>query len=527
MANRQRVALLASAVTLAAAVAACSSGSSPGQPGSTAGSTLVIDNSFVLKTADPGRMFEPTGELVDYASYDTLLTFKGSDVTQPIPDLASSYTPSNGGRTYTFKLNPAARFSDGTPVTAQDAVFSFRRLINLKGNPSFLLQGETISAPNDHTVVLTSATPNPALPYILPNPALGILNAKVVEAHGGTDAANASTADSAENYLNSHSAGSGPYVISQFSLTSEVVLKANPDYWGPKPAYSTIVIRNTPASVQALDVVRGGPQISTDLSPNQAAGVSGAQVLRTASANVFFLFANESPAVSRVAANKDFQQAVRYGINYSGLVSLAGSGAIQTPGIIPSMFLGSLPAPEEVHYDLAKAKAELKASGIASPSISLAYPSDIQVNGLSFGDLASRIQFDLGQVGIKVTLAPASIQVALQTYRAGQEQMGLWYWGPDFPDPSDYLNFLPGALVGLRANWKPGADPALTALGARAAATLVPGQRVQLYHQIQQDMNASGPFVPLIQPASVLVASNSVRNVQPNPIWLVDIRGLG
>ena len=39
-------------------------------------------------------------------------------------------------------------------------------------------------------------------------------------------------------------------------------------------------------------------------------------------------------------------------------------------------------------------------------------------------------------------------------------------------------------------------------------------------------MNASGPFMPLIQPASVIVASSSVRNVQPNPIWLVDIRGL-
>jgi len=527
MAIRPRVAPLASAAALVVAIAACSSGSSTSQPGSTAGKTLVIDNSFVLKTADPGRMFEPTGELVDYAAYDTLLTFKGANVTQPVPDLATSYTSANGGRTFTFMLNPKARFSDGTPVTAQDVVFSFRRLVNLKGNPSFLLQGETISAPSDHTVVLTSAQPNPALPFILPNPALGILNAKVVQAHGGTDAANASTADSAENYLNNHSAGSGPYVISQFSLTSQVVLKANPKYWGPKPAYSTIVLRNTPASVQRLDVLRGGPQISTDLSPNQASGISGAQVLRTASANVFFLFTNESPAVSKVAANKDFQQAVRYGIDYGGLVSLAGSGAIQTPGIIPSMFLGSLPAASEVHYDLAKAKAALKASGIANPSVSLAYPSDIQVNGLSFGDLASRIQFDLGRVGIKVTLAPASVEVALQTYRAGQEQMGLWYWGPDFPDPSDYLNFLPGHLVGLRANWKPAADPSLTALGNRAAASLVSSQRVQLYHQIQVDMNASGPFMPLIQPASVIVASSSVRNVQPNPIWLVDIRGLG
>jgi peptide/nickel transport system substrate-binding protein len=524
MPNRKHAAALVSAAALVVSAAACSTASNSA---GSSGKTLVIDNSFVLQTADPGRMFEPTGELVDYALYDTLLTFNGSDVTKPVPDLATSYTSTNGDRTYTFTLNPKARFSDGTPVTAQDVVFSFQRLINLKGNPSFLLQGETITAPNSHTVVLTSAQPNPALPYILPNPALGVLNAKVVEAHGGTDAADASTADTAENYLNNHSAGSGPYVLSQWSLTSQVVLKENPKYWGPKPAYSTIVIRNTPASVQRLDVLRGGPQISTDLSPSQAEGITGAQVIHTSSANVFFVFTNENPKISNVTPNKDFQQAVRYGINYASLVSLAGSGARQTPGIIPSMFAGSLPTADAVHYDLAKAKAELAASGLHNPSVNLAYPSDIQVNGLSFGDLASRIQVDLAQVGIKVNLAPGAIQVALQAYRDGQEQMGLWYWGPDFPDPSDYLNFLPGALVGLRAGWVATADPALKTLGGQAADTTVQSQRVQLYHQIQQDMNQSGPFMPLIQPAAVLVASTGIKNVQPNPLWLVDIRGLG
>ena len=223
----------------------------------------------------------------------------------------------------------------------------------------------------------------------------------MVQAHGGTDAANASTADSAENWLDNRLRRQRAVREVAFSLTTQVVLKANPKYWGPKPAYSTIVLRNTPASVQRLDVLRGGPQIAPTC-PQPGLRDLGRPGPAHRIGQRLFLFTNESPAVSKVAANKDFQQAVRYGIDYGGLVSLAGAGGDPDPGIIPSMFLGSLPAASEVQYDLAKAKAALKASGIANPSVSLAYPSDIQVNGLSFGDLASRLQLDLGRVGIKV-----------------------------------------------------------------------------------------------------------------------------
>jgi len=117
--------------------------------------------------------------------------------------------------------------------------------------------------------------------------------------------------------------------------------------------------------------------------------------------------------------------------------------------------------------------------------------------------------------------------VALNSYRGGQEQMGLWYWGPDFPDPSDYLNFLPGALVGLRAGWAKGADPALEKMGTTAAGTTDKATRQSLYLQIQRSMNTASPFMPLIQPAQILVGATSVKNLQSNALWLVDLSELG
>lgn len=506
---------------------AAGSGGSSAAPVTSSG-TLVVDTAFQLKTADPGRMFEPTGLLIDHAMYATLLTFTGDDVKKPVPDLAESYTASTDGKVYTFKLRKNAVFSDGTPVTSADVVFSLNRVKNVKGNPSFLMDGITVTAPDASTVVLTSATPNPAIPFIVPNSALGILNSKAVKAAGGSDAAGADKTDTAEAALNKKSEGAGPYILDSYSTTTQVKMTANPKYWGTAPKYQTIIVRNVQANVQKLNVLKGQSQIAVDLSPAQAQGLgSSVQTVSGASPNVFFLFTNNSATVSKTTSNPDFQEAVRYGVDYDSLVNLAGTGAVQANGIIPTMFLGSLAAGTGVKRDVARAKAALAKSGLTNPTVKLSYPSDIQVNGLNFGDLAARVQANLKEIGITVTLAPASVQTALDTYRGGKEEMGLWEWGPDYPDPGDYLNFLPGQVVGKRANWLAGQSPALEALGTKAAATIDDATRVTQYTEIQKMMNQAGPIMPLIQPAQILVAANSVKNVKANALWLVDLSELG
>jgi len=518
------------ATSAAAAGTSSSAGAAPSSAaagGADPNKSLVVDTTFNLKTLDPGREFETTGNLIDRALYSTLLTFTGSDVKKPVPDVAESYTASADGKTYTFKLNSKAVFSDGTPVTSADVLFSLNRVKALKGNPSFLMDGITVTAPDPATVVLTSATPNPSIPFIVPNPALGILNSKAVTAAGGTDADGADKSDKAETALNTASQGSGPYTLTSFSTTSQVVLTANPKYWGTAPTYGKVVVRNVQSNVQKLNVTKGESQLALDLSPTQADGMSGVQVINGSSPNVFFVLMNSDPKVSATAANKDFQDAVRYGIDYDGLVTLAGKGAAQAPGVVPSMFLGSLPASSAIKRDVAKAKASLAKSGIANPTVDIGYPTDFASNGISFGDLAARVQANLKEVGITVNLKGSSVQTALADYRGGKEQMGLWYWGPDYPDPGDYLVFLPGQLLGKRANWAKGSDAALEALGDQAATTTDDAKRDDLYKQIQTSLNTSSPFVPLIQPAQIIVAGQAVKNVTSNAVWLATLSELG
>ena len=522
-----RRALLAAAALVAIVVVATAAANS----NQSAAGTLVVDKSFDLKTADPQRQFEVSGGIVAHVLYDTLLEFRGSDVATPQPSVATGYKATNGAKTYTFTLRKDVKFSDGTPLTAKDVVFSFRRLIGLKGNPSFLLAGITsIAAKGNYTVVLKSKTPNPAIPAIVANASLGIVNSKVVKANGGTDAANADKTDKAETFLNKTSAGSGPYILKSFNTTSRVELTANPNNWGHrKPGFASVVMRNIQAPAQLLSVQRGTNEISLDLSPDQARPLFGKKNLRVqavAGPNIWFLFANSNAEISTTTSNKHFQNAIRYALDYSGTVRLAGKGSSRAYGVVPSMFLGALTS-TGIKQNLTKARAELAASGLTNPEVELEFPSDFTSSGLSFGVIAQKLQSDLGKVGIKVSLTGKPIATSLANYRAGTEQLGLWLWGPDYPDPNDYLVFLPGQLVGLRAGWAAGSDKKLEALGRKAGSTANPVVRGKLFQQIQTQLNQRGPFYPLFQPGQVVVSSKNLTNVIYNAQFQIDLSVIG
>ena len=525
-----RLALPAVLVAVVLAVVAIVASTAPAADSEAkAEGTLVVDTSFVVQTIDPQRMFEPTSQIAVKGMYDTLLTFRGQSTT-PLPWLARSWKVSKDAKTFTFTLRRDVKFSDGTPLTAADVVFSFNRVINLKASPSFLLAGVKVSAPTKYTVVLRSSTPNPALLRIVPNPSLGIVNSKVVKANGGTDAPGADKSDKAEAYLLGHSAGSGPYVLKSYNNKTEIVLEANPGFWGPKPTFETVVIRNLPAATQLLNVQRGSNEVALDLSAQQAStlrGKSSVKVITNASANLFNIDINTDPKISEVAANPHIQTAIRYALDYPSFVKLSGPGAVQAPGMIPTTFLGHLPPSARIKRNLPKARAEVKASGITNPKITMYYPSELTINGISFATLAQKTKSNLAEVGIQVDLVGKPVNSFLETYAAGKHPMSQSYWGPDYPDPNDYLVFTPGGLAANRVNWSASKDPKLAALAKQAQRTVSDTVRASRFRQIGRSMNQRAPFFPLFQPAQAIVSSGNLTNAVLGVIWPLDVRAVG
>lgn len=489
--------------------------------------TLVIDQSFVDKGIDPGHEFTPTNNMLVKAMYDTLVTFEPGK-TEPVPSLAESWKGTKDAKSFTFTLRDGATFSDGSPVTSADVVFSLKRLVNMQGGGAFLLDGVTVTAPDDKTVVVTSKKSNPALLRILATPPTSILNSKVLKAHGGTDAKDANKTDKAEAYLQTASAGSGPYVLGQAQQNQQYTLTANGKYWGEAKGFPKVVVRNMAAPTQLLNVQRGSNEIALDLSAQQAGTLKSKgelQVTTDASVNIFDVEANMDSKVSPTG-DPAVRKAIRLALDYDGYTRLSGAGAVQAPGVIPSQFLGALEQSDAVKQDLDAAKAAL--NGKSGIKLKLSYPSDATPNGVSFASVAQKVKSDLGKIGIDVSLDGRPAVTFLKNYAAGKNQMSVSYWGPDYPDPNDYLVYAPGA-TGRAANakWTAADAPDIAALGAKAGSTLEDSERGSLFQDFQRKLNEDSPFFPLFQPAQAIVGSKNLSNVVLDPTYTLNIPAVG
>lgn len=538
--QRKRLGKSVGAIALVGALGAagCGGSASTSPSGSTGGGsttkaaggaptgTLVVDNSFVDKGIDPGHEFTPTNNMLVKAMYDTLVTFEPGKTT-PVPDLAASWKGTKDAKSFTFTLADAA-FSDGTPVTSADVKFSLDRLVNMQGSGAFLLDGVSVTAPDAKTVVVTSKKANPALLRILATPPTSILNSKVLKAHGGTDAKDANKTDKAEAYLQTASAGSGPYVLDSAQQNQQYTLSANPKYWGEAKGFPKVVVRNMAAPTQLLNVQRGSNEIALDLSGQQAGTLksNGAlQVTTDASVNIFDVEANMDSSVSPTG-DPAVRKAIRLALDYAGYARLSGAGAAQAPGVIPSQFLGALSQSDAVKQDLNAAKAAL--AGKSGIKLKIAYPSDATPNGVSFASVAQKVKSDLNKIGIDVTLDGSPAVTFLKNYAAGKNQLSVSYWGPDYPDPNDYLVYAPGS-TGRAANakWKASDAPEIAALGAKAGSTLDDTERGSLFQDFQRKLNEDSPFFPLFQPAQAIVGSKSLSNVVLDPTYTLNIPAVG
>ena len=162
------------------------SSASPSPAATSAGATLVVGASFIIRSIDPGRTVETTSNMINHATYDSLVTFDGEDLKTPKPSLATDWKISEDGKTYTFKIRPNVKFSSGNPLTAADFKWSFERVQNLKSNPAFYLDPvQEIQTPDTLTLVLKLKSPYPALLPILSSPSLGAIDSKLVSEKGG------------------------------------------------------------------------------------------------------------------------------------------------------------------------------------------------------------------------------------------------------------------------------------------------------------------------------------------------------
>ncbi len=384
------------AITIAMATAGCSSGGSGTTPGSAAGnSTLVIANAVRVDTLDPEANSVNESIWLDQNLYSRLLQPNPTG-TALLPDLATSWNISTDGLTYTFHLRNA-QFSDGSPVTASDVVFSIDRSRAFKGGWGFLLTPvKTITAPDAHTVVITLSQKHAPLLADLAMYAYSIVPKKLVQAQGTA--------------FFQHPVGSGPFDVTSYKPDSEVDLARNPHFYGTRPKISKVrvlIVPNDNTRVLMLDskradVIENPPGNLT----SQINGTPGLHVDLFPSTRVDFIQLDEHFGPFKKLA---VRQALNYAIDRNTLVKLAYQGnAVSGASFMPYKMQyydsGITPYP----YDPAKAKTLLASAG---------YPHGFKTFLITVsGDVAGQAE----AVVVKSELAKVGITVAIQSYRLQQ-----------------------------------------------------------------------------------------------------------
>ncbi len=512
MKHARRIAVAALALVTTVGMASCSGATVSGGGGDAKDATLIYDLGMEMTTLDPAAIFDVSASTVDSEIYEQLLDYKtGTDELEP--ELAESWESNADATEYRFKLKSGVSFESGGTLTSADVVFAFNRLKNLQGPPAYLMDGLTVTADGDDTVVISSDTPRPELLSMLPSTNFSVYDSAAVKAAGGTDAADAAKTDKAGTVFGEKSFGSGMYSLKSYEPNAEVRLSLSKNWRGDKPDFPSIIIRNSRSiQQQILNIQNGGSDVTNSLSSPQVAELdqSKVNVISQPLPQVIYMGLTNS---SGPTTNADFRKAIALGLDYDGLVKIAGKGAAQGTSVIPTSLVGSLPESEALKRDVEGAKQALADSGMADKKVTISFGSDYTVGGQDMALFAQKIQSDLEEVGITVELDGAPTQVSRTANQEGKVQIALWPFPPDFADPSQFLIFSPGGVVAQRQHWEAKDAPKIAELGKKAAAVIDPTERATAYQEWARAVRDSYQYIAVVEVPQNLVTSKRVGNL--------------
>ncbi len=474
---------------------------------------------------DPAESYEFTNNEVDGNVYRRLVGPDHTDNTKVAGDLAAKWEISADGKEFTFHLVNNAFFPSGKALTAHDVAFSFQRVVMLNKTPGFILTqfGFTkenverlIRATDDHTLQMslpTAQAPTFVLFCLSANVGSVVEKALVLEHQGGNDLGNA--------WLKGHSAGSGPYQLTQWVASDHITIDANPHSGLPVSCKRVTLRHIADPSAQLLMLQKGDADIVRDLTPDQLKSMGGGTGTTVTSAGQ-----GSSVYIAMNMIKPEFQkpqvlQAMKWAIDYDAIANnITPNTYVVSQSILPKGLPGAL-TDTPFKKDVVKAKALLAEAG---------YPDGFSVKmdtaAISpYVDIAQAVQADLAAIGIKVELISGEQKQVITKMRARTHEMAILYWGTDYFDPNsnaqafcsnpDDSDASKLRILAWRNHFK---DAQLTQMVEDAAKELDGEKRIGMYQDIQRLARDRAPFIILLQQISTAVLAKGVSGFVIGPL---------
>ena len=504
--------------------------------------TLSISFSSEVDSLDPALGYDIVSWPAERLIYESLVTY--DEGTTLIPGLAEAMPEiSEDGLTYTFTLRDGVSFvRDGEvvrDVTADDVVFSLNRLLrpDLLPYPSpvggaffasiagadAVLDGsseaaEGLKALDDRTVEITLSAPDRTFLNALAMPF-----GSVIPAEAGYDATE-SFADPV---------GTGPFYLESYAPGELAVFRANPHYWGddgPKVEtieYALLVPEQTISQqVLAGEVDISGDNLPTPVYQQVKDDPAYADRLKRQSQMSLEYLSLDSSAEDSPLSDVRVRQAISHAIDKDNILRLTAGRGNVAGCLFPPEVPGFDPTCDPYPYDLERAKALMAEAGVDSFSTQL-YTDTTELNGLT----AEAIAADLAQIGIDVEVITQDFDTLIGTISVPhQAPLVVIGWFADFPDPSNFIDPILSCASavegGANSSWW--CDEDIDALAGEARSMLDLEEAIPSYQDVQRQIMAQAPLVPLYNDVWTTLTSGRVSGFDTlHPLWTFDLAKYG
>jgi len=341
---------------------------------------------------DPDVYYAGEGLLLTRNMYQGLLTYKPDTAERVLePELATSWSVSSNGLVYTFQLRQGVLFHDGTPFTSAAIAPDFARRAAVDGGPAYQVADvASVQTPNPYEVIITLKTPNTAFLDFLASPYGPVMESPTALAkYAGND--------NDQTYLETHDIGTGPYYLTEAKVGVMYQMKAFPQYWGPKPYYTTInlpVIDNL--STEEIEFNDG--QIAAILHDMTTSVIAQYRTKSTVSSYALPTLESDTAYVNE---NKGFLTSqtdrldVLEAIDRTSLVAgiLPGRGVV-APQAGPKGLITEPYGQQNIPYDPSKLQALVKTLPASERNFTVGYDTGAPDDQLFAEDIGAELQAD-------------------------------------------------------------------------------------------------------------------------------------
>lgn len=480
---------------------------------------LIIGRANDSVSLDPSYTTDVDSFKVTVNILETLVKSE-TEGNQIIPHLAESWSSSEDGLTWVFKLRQGIRFHDGTAFNADAVIFNFHRWM-YADNPyhdgpfiywNYIFGGypglvKSVNKLSNYSIEIKLEKPYAPFLNALSMPAFGISSPEAIKKYKGE--------------LFKHPVGTGPFIFKSWERNNNIILERNNNYWNGAAKVSEVEFKVIPSSKNRLEELRQGSiDIADHLSPDDVAEIkydTNLYLHMRPSFNVGYLSMNNE---DYPFSKRDVRVAINYAIDKEKLIDDVFDN-LAKPAVtyMPPFLWGYNENLEPYEYDIEKAKMYLARAGFPDgfkttlwvmDSAREYFPKPLEV--------AEFIRKNLLEINIDAEIKVFSMNEYLNKLQSGEHEMALIGWTGDYADPDNFLYTMlasENAKLGLAGNYSFYKSREADQLLVQARQTTNMVFRRSLYRGLQEIVNYDAPSVPLVHTMPILASRLSVKGYSP------------